>query len=228
MYVEIIKKEFERSGLSQKELADSIHVSPQTISKILNNLVHPTIEQVKAMGKVFRVNLVRKNMQEERKTKKPNRERHILLADLNTHNRGMAEAKLILEESRIENHYPYSVCKLLEWFITATIGLTYHLSLKQLRPGNKEVDYDDIFFYLNNYFETCSEYSDQYKNQIEYDFSVMCADYYESYTGNESAKYEYCRDSLWDWYRFKKSFNTDLKKDFDVALAEIIANNSIY
>ena len=57
--------------------------------------------------------------------------------------KALIKAKLdineLLEEARIEDHYPYSTYILLQWLITATIGLTYHQSLKPLEEGQEEM-----------------------------------------------------------------------------------------
>lgn len=224
---EIIKKEINRAGITQKELAEAIFVTPQAVSKWINNQSQPTFDNIKAMSDVLKVDLARKLIASERRNKKIMKQ-HATLQDLNTFEKAEDEAKLILEEARIEDHYPYSTYILLQWLITATIGLTYHNSLKPRKEEQEEYNYDDIYSFLNNYFEECFRYRGQYKNQLDYDFFLMGGDLFESCEPYKLQNHDYCRDSMDVWYRFSKTLSTEKENELKIALAEIISNNSCY
>lgn len=228
MYGDIIKNELELAGISQKELAEKIFVTTQAVSKWINNQSQPTFDNIKAISEVLGIDLAKKLIISERRNKKTMKQQHATLNELDTIEKAEAEAKTILEELNISDNYPYSVCLLLKWLITATIGLTYHHSLKPRKDNQEAYIYDDIYFFLNNYFEEYSPYRGRYNNQLEYDFFLMGGDLFESFEPNKLPNHEYCSDSMDLWYKFKKTNSKELSGDFNVALMEIIHRNSCY
>ena len=220
---EIIQKELNRAHISQKELAHKIFVSPQAVSKWINNQSQPTFDNIKAMCEVFNTDLSAKLIASERRNRIKMKE-HMLLKELNSFEQANKETELILDETEIREHYPYSIYILLKWLISAVIGLTYHQFLKQ---NVKELVYEDIFFNLNNYFEKCI-IPNKFGNQLEYDFYLMGADLFESFEKSQKSNYEYCSAALDTWHRFKKAFSLNKEADLKLALIEIISSYSTY
>ena len=54
---EKLKEERERQGLSQKDVADSLHVARQSVSKWETDQSYPDVENLMALGQLYHVSL---------------------------------------------------------------------------------------------------------------------------------------------------------------------------
>ena len=227
---DLIKKALEDKGMSQKELAEKIYVTPQAVSKWIKGESQPTFDNIKLMVEIFGSEFGDKAIKKGMQNRKIMKKQHSELKDLDTIEKACSEAELLLKEAEA-NNYSHATYVLLKWFIPAVIGLTYHQFINN-KDKEAEFYYEDIFFNLNNYFEECSEYKFQYPNQLEYDFFLMGGDLFESFEPYRLVNHDYARDAEDLWYRFKKAVDeqkdSEILNEFKVALTEIISNNSSY
>lgn len=227
---DLIKKNLEEKGISQKELAEQIYVTPQAVSKWINGESQPTFDNVKQMTKIFGHEFGNQALKKGIQNKKIMKKQHRELNELDSFGKACEETELLLETSGTQN-YSHAIYVLLNWFISAVIGLTYHQYIH--RKDKKEpFGYDDIFYNLNNYFEECREYKTQYPNQLEYDFFLMGGDLFESSAEDRLTNHDYVSSSIDAWFKFKKAINEQresaLLDEFRVALVDIISSNSYY
>ena len=226
----LIKNALERVGMSQKELAEKICVTPQAVSKWIKGESQPTFDNITMMVEIFGPEFGDKAIKKGIQNRKMMKKQHSELKDLNTIEKACAEADLLLEEIGARD-YSHATYVLLKWFIPAVIGLTYHQFINN-KDKETEFFYEDIFFNLNNYFEECYSHEFQYSNQLEYDFFLMGGDLFESFGHYKLVNHDYAHDAQDLWYRFKKAVDevkgSELLSEFRVALAAIISNNSCY
>ena len=226
---EIIKRALEETGMQQKELADAINVSPQAVHKWIKGESQPTFDNIKLMTEIFGVEFGEKMLKKGLQNKKIMKKQHSELKDLNTIEKAYEEANLLLEESGARN-YSHATYVLLSWLVPAVIGLTYHQFINN-RDKEAEFFYEDIFFHLNNFFEECNSYKNQYPNELEYEFFLMGGDLFESFGDYKLVNHDYAHVSQYLWYMFKKAFDkmdSSLSDEFKVALTELISENSCY
>ena len=226
---EIIKRALDEANMQQKELADKIHVSPQAVHKWIKGESQPTFDNIKLMTEIFGVEFGEKMLKKGLQNKKIMKKQHSELKDLNTIEKAYEEANLLLEESGARN-YSHATYVLLSWLVPAVIGLTYHQFIHN-RDKEAEFFYEDIFFHLNNFFEECNSYKNQYPNELEYEFFLMGGDLFESFGEYKMVNHDYAHEAQDLWYRFKKAFDkmdSSLSDEFKVALTELISENSCY
>ena len=228
---EIIKNALEEKGITQKELAEKIHVSPQAVSKWIKGESQPTFDNIKLMTEIFGVEFGDKVLKKGLQDKKVMKQQPSELKDLDTMEKAYAESKRILDEAGASK-YSHATYVLLSWLIPAAIGLAYHSYINSKDEESKDLYYEDIFYHLNSYFEECSAHKFQYPNQLDYDFFLMGGDLFESFEPYKLPNHDYANEAMDLWYRFKKVVADDkestLVDEFKVALAEIISINSCY
>lgn len=220
---EIIKRALEEAQISQKELAEKIHVTPQAVSKWVRGEAEPSRDNIveigNTLGREIAEKLFRKGLKDRENMKKEPTE----LKDLNNIDKAYAETKNILDGSGVQN-YSHAVYKLLTWLVTAVIGLTYH---RYIHNKDKEEGtiYEDIFFYLNDLVEDNGK-------TIEEHFYLMGGDLFESWGDYKLKNHDYAREAEDLWYKFKKGLDryeeSSLLHEFKVALIDIINENSCY
>ena len=226
---DLIKKALEDKGMSQKELAEKIYVTPQAVSKWIKGESQPTFDNIKLMVEIFGSEFGDKAIKKGMQNRKIMKKQHSELKDLDTIEKANAEAELLLEESGARN-YSHATYVLLKWFVPAVIGLTYHQFINN-HDKDAEYDYDTIFCNMNDFFEECYRYKNQYPNELEYEFFLMGGDLFESFEPNKLVNHDYAHDAEDSWYRFKKAFDkmeSSLSDEFKVALVELISENSCY
>ena len=222
---EIIKAALAAKGLSQKEFAEIIHVTPQAVSKWINGESRPTQDNVIMIYKVLGVDLTREVTRQKNRCSMINME-HIELKDINNYEKAVNEAASLLEKARIESNYSHSVYKLLTWLLPAVVGLTFHQMLNAKK--DEEVDYDRIFFNLKDYLDNECPHITRglYENYLEYNFYLMGMDLFESFDEYTIPDHEYCEAAMEDWYRFLsalvKSPASVIYCELRVAIAELI------
>lgn len=225
----LIDKYLKKNNITQKDLAEKIYVTPQAVSKWIKGISQPTFDNVVRMADIFGQKFYSQSYKKLNGGKKNMIANDKNLQNLETIEKAKEETDKLLEEINICN-YPHSVNVLLSWFVPAVIGLTYHKYINNV-DENEGYTYDDIFFYLNNYFEECYEKFDDFKNQLDYDFYLMGGDLMESFDRYKLKNHEFGNQAMDLWYRFKKVFDnlgSTLKDEFSVALACLIENNSDY
>lgn len=220
---DIIKKAIEDSGLSQKELAEKINVTPQAVSDWVNGKKQPSLDNIMLMseifGEEFGEKVIRKGIKDKRSMKKQPSE----LKDLDSFEKAKEEAKMILDGSGAQN-YSHAAYTLLLWAVECAIGLTYHW---YIHNKNKEEGtlYEDIYFYLNDLIE------ERGKN-MDHDFFLLGGDLFESWGEYKIVNHDYADEVNDLWFKFKEALKdaeeTDLYREFKVALIDIIFNNSCY
>lgn len=217
---EIIKNALEKIGMTQKQLASAIHVSPQAVSQWIKGEKQPTWDNIKLMTEIFGIEFGNEILKKGLKKKINMKKQPSELEDLNTIEKAQSEAKNLLDSSGIHN-YSKSVYTLLDWLLTAVIGLVYHRYI-----NNKNEDdtyYEDIYFYLNDITEEGGK-------DIRDDFYYMGGDLFESFGEDKLPNDEYARQCMDLWYRFKKIYDfndeSDFNKEFKTALLDLIAKNS--
>ena len=224
----ILKQALERCKMTQKELAETIHVSSQAVSKWVNGESRPSVDNVIEINKVLGIDLIKEMAKNNYRGKKTMKQMD--LYDLNNYDMAKKEAKSILTEAQIETNYSHSVYVLCEWLLTAVIGLTYHQMIHN-KDEDDEFTYSDVFSNLEDYFD--DEYFEKVKglfeNHLEYNFYRMGGDLFESFGESKMINHDYCRDSMNEWYKFKKSVNkspaSHIYNELLVALTEIIDVN---
>lgn len=228
----IIKRYLEKAGMQQKDLAKYLNITCQAVSKWIAGDGVPSFDSILKMTELFGLEfgneMLKKGIQETRIMKK----QHSELKDLSTSESAEAETKLLLDEMDAQK-YSHATYVLLSWLLQATIGLTYHGFINKKNKEDRDLYYEDIFFHLNNYFETCRLASYRYPNELSYEFFLMGGDLFESCEPYKLPNHDYCRDSMGLWYAFEKAIrsegeNSSLLSEFNVALIQLISENSCY
>ena len=216
-----IREILKRTGMSQKELADKLYVTPQAVSKWVRGESRPSVDNVERIFEITGINIMemtsttrcsRKNM----RTKS--------LKEIDDYSKAKQEADIILEATGIRANYSHAVYKLCTWLLPAVICLTHH---QMLNRKDEEIEYDWIFTYLMGYFddECMKKVEGLYENQLEYDFYLMGMDLFESFDEYTIPDDEYCREAMDDWYRFEKALVKDnsspVYNELLVAITEI-------
>lgn len=217
---DIIKKAIEDSGLSQKELAEQIYVSPQAVSDWVRGNKQPTFDNIKLMteifGEEFGSKMLRKGLRDKKIMKKEPAE----LKDLSTFEKAQTEAKNIMDSIGV-NNYSHAACVLLNWAVTCAIGLTYHWLIN--KKNKEETQYEDLYYYLNNLIEEDGK-------DFEHDFFLLGGDLFESFGEYKIPDHDYAYAVNDLWFKFKAAIKnakeTNLYSEFKVALLEVILKNS--
>ena len=224
----ILKQALERCKMTQKELAEAIHVSSQAVSKWVNGESRPSVDNVIEINKVLGIDLIKEMTKNNYRGKKTMKQMD--LYELNNYDMAKKEAKSILTEAQIETNYSHSVYVLCERLLTAVIGLTYH-QLIHNKDEYDEYTYSDIFSNLEDYFDDeCFEKAKGlFENHLEYSFYRMGGDLFESMGESKMINDDYCRDSMNEWYKCKRAVNkspaSHIYNELLVALTEIIDVN---
>lgn len=223
---EIIKKALERAGMTQADLAKAIHVTPQSVSKWVRGDSRPTQDNVVMIREILGINLTEEMVKESRKGKTAMKKEHCELKDLNTIEKAKDEAKLILEEAGIAVNYPHHIYILVEWLVTATIGLTYHKMLNH-KDTYDEFDFGCVYCELESFFSEETRHKGC-QNELAYSFYFMGMDLFESFGEYRLENHEYCREAMSLWYDLQHAFgekwNSPLLPEFKVALIEVLSN----
>ena len=222
---EILKAALERKGITQKELADMIHVTPQAVSKWMNGESRPTVDNVIEIDKALGINLIQvftKNIHRGKKEMK-----QMALNELNNYEMAKNEAVSILSRTQIKDNYSHSVYYLCEHLITAVIGLTYHQMINNDNEKD-EICYQDIFVNIEDFFneELPNKVAGLYENYLEYSFYLMGGDLFESFGESQMINHDYCEDAMNEWYIFCKALTkhpaSPIYNELLVALSEIV------
>lgn len=208
-----IRKLLDRTGMSQKELAEKIHVTPQAVSKWARGESWPSTDNILLIFEVTGIDIMRlalngrynKGGMEKMNIESPIKKD---LTKINNYGMAKQEAEDILYAAGIREKYSYPVYKLCTWLLPAVICLTHH---KMLNCVDEEVDYSWIFTYLLQYLddECMNKSPGFYENQLEYSFFEMGFDLFESSGDYTIPDDEYCREAMDDWYRFKSTLIKD-------------------
>jgi len=220
---DIIKKALEEKGMTQKELAELIHQTPQAVSKWVNGESTPKFDNIQLMTDIFGLEfgeaMLKKGIQDKRIMEKQPSE----LKDLDSYEKAEAEAKKILRNSGAEN-YSHAVYTLLSWALICSIGLAYHWFIHKKNKEEGTV-YEDIYFYLNNLIEERGK-------DMEHDFFLLGGDLFESWGEYKICNHDYAYAVNDLWFKFKEALkfadDSELYREFKVALLYVIFNNSCY
>ena len=222
----ILKDALERAGMSQKELAEAIHVTPQAVSKWVNGESRPTFDNVIEINKILGVDLAKEMVRATKKGKTAMKRQHCELNDLNSIEKAQNEARLILQDAGIPTNYPHHIYALLEWLITATIGMTFYQNLRN-NDHEDDYDYDLLPEVLEDFFEKEYRFKN-YQSRLAYSFYLLGMDLFEANAeyeiDQEYVDYGNCAVSL--WYNFERVFaplwHSPLLDEFKVALLEVV------
>lgn len=222
---DVIKKALEDSKMTQKELAETIHVTAQAVSKWIKGDSQPTLDNVKLMEEVFGNGFAEKIIKKGIKSKMTMKKQLCSLSELDSMEKAVNEANRLLDDSGARN-YSHATYTLLTWFVPAVIGLTYHNLIN--RKTEEEYTYEDIFYFLNSYFEEKKGYS----SELAYQFYLMGGDLFESFGDYKLKNHNYAEEAMQLWYTFEKAIgsnkNSNISNEFIIALTKIICDNSCY
>ena len=226
----------EKKKMNKKQLAEMIPISAESVTKWTTGQSLPTNDNIVRINEILDLNLFELLHEEERRIKRNmiinNQTKDI--KDLDTFEKASTECKNILTITGADK-YSHAIFIMLEWLVTASIGLTYHWYLHKKRKEDETI-YEDIFFYLNNIIE-------EHGNDADRDFFDMDMDLLESsvpLVGDVPGEtinqyfpnYEYAQQCVWLWYKFKNAYDydeqSDFNREFKVALLDVISKNSCY
>ena len=220
----ILKQALEKCGMTQKELADIIHVTPQAVSKWIKGESRPSVDNVIEINKVLGIDLIRETTRKKHRGNQ-NMEQ-VDLFELNDYKKAKDHAKQILSEAEIDINYSHSVYILCERLLTSVIGLTYHQMIHK-KDEYDEIVYQDIFLNIEDYFDDGSfdKVEGFCENYLEYNFYKMGVDLMESFDEYTIVNHNFCQDSIDEWYSFSKAIiknpASPIYNEFLVALSEI-------
>lgn len=252
---QIIKMALKKTGITQKELAEKLFVTPQAVSKWVRGESEPTHDKVVAMSKIFGFEVAKelamkdlkeeKNMEnqinENTKTQEEttdsfdelpgyDEESAKKLKSLNSFEKAKKECSAILLKAGA-NKYSHGVYVLLEWLITATIGLTYHQALYN-KLKYEEYYFEYMFDNLEDLFETDGISGRFAKNRLDNAFFLMGGDLFESFGDYKLKDHDYIHECMDYWYNFDKAYDyfdeSDFNREFKIALLDIISQNRVY
>lgn len=222
---EIIKETLKKQGMTQKELAEKLYVKPQAVSKWINNESEPSKDNIRNIFEILGINL----MQEFVKGKRANVDSTNFdfneIKYLDTIDKARKESKRILDAALIKQNYSHPVYTLMDWLVTSTIGLAFHNFVKN-KSECEEFEKGIVISYLNDFFAECTRYSNQYPNELAYQFYIMGMDLFESFGEYKLPNHDYCMDAIELWNNFEKSFDfsyhTSISIEFKTALSELL------
>lgn len=224
----IIKTALARAGMSQKQLAEAIHVTPQAVSKWVTGESRPTQDNIVEIYKVLGVDLTKEMVKASRKDRQSMTRKHCGLSDLNNIQKAKDESKLILEHAGVIQNYSHTVAALVDWLVTGTIGMLFYRRL--LDKDNKyEYDYDYIKFELEDFFEQEARYKG-YQSKLAYSFYLFGTVLFEAGAEYEMEQdyVDYGHDAMSMWYNFESIFSpywsSPLLDEVKVALLEVISS----
>ena len=172
-----IREILQRTGMSQKELADKLYVTPQAVSKWIRGECRPSADNIKRIYEITDFNIL--EMTSTNQCSRKNK-RNKSLKEIDDYTKAKQEADAILQAAGIRVNYSHAVYKLCTLLLPSVICLTHH---QMLNRKDEEIEYDWIFTYLLDYFDdTCmKKVEGLYENQLEYDFYLMGMDLFESF-----------------------------------------------
>ncbi len=219
---EILKNALKEHKMSQKELAERCHVSPQAVSKWMTGEARPSVDSAMLIQEILGINLPYEVVKGSRKSKQTINIKHPNLEDLDSIEKAEKEAEQILENGQIATNYSHPVFILLKWLLTATIGLTYHESLEP-KEEDESSDYRDIFYNLDNYLDPKPGL---FKTELGYQFYLMGGDLFESACDWKNRDHDFVSAAMDYWYRFERATTAELESPFEgelkVAISELV------
>lgn len=223
---ELIKRALEANGMTQKELADRMFVSPQAVSKWINGESQPSTDNAKLIYEILGLNLINEKIKTINpiSNQKMNIEKSI--SEINNIKKAEIEAASIIDFCGIESKYSHPISVLCKWLLSSVIGLTYHKFINH--NEDDDICYNDIFYFLGEYLEEMIEFDKVqglYENHLEYEFYQMGGDLFETFGEYELKNHEFCEDSMQLWHRFEtsviKSAASPIYNELLVAINEI-------
>ncbi len=226
---DILKKALQDKGMSQKELAEAIFVTPQAVSKWINGESRPTTDNVIRIKEVLGVDLI-KEMARTTSTISScsnNSMKHKTIEELDTFDKALTESRRILEETDIKHNYSHQVYYLLQKLIPAIIGLSYH---QHLNAKEDEVDagYDGIYYNLEEFYVDLEDDKKTivFETVLEKNFFLMGGDLFESFDEYKIPNHDYCQNSMDYWYSFQamlpENQSSSICDDLKIAIFEIM------
>lgn len=228
----VIKKVLDVSGMTQKELAEKIFVTPQAVSKWVRGESRPSLDNAQRIYEITGVNIMKQTNDLRCSTKEMNKK---ALSEIDDYNKAKIEAEEILNRASIKKNYSHSVYKLCSMLLPVVICLTHHqwLDWKANKKNDKifaEIEYSSIFENLLDFFDDIRNKSIEvvpglYENQLEYSIFRMGGDLFESFDEYTIPDHTYCQMAMCEWYNFQRALIKDssssLYNEFRVALVEI-------
>ena len=221
---EIIRKVLESSGMTQKELADKLFVTPQAVSKWIRGESRPSLDNAIGIFELTGIDVIR--MTNTARCSKENMKKKDLAA-IDDYTKAQLESEAILQATNIRVNYTYPVYKLCSLLLPAVICLTHHQMLN--KQDGQDVDYSRIFTNLSDYLDEECPYKQPglYENYLEHAFYLMGDDVFESNEPHLMPDDEYCRMAMDDWYRFQRAFiksdSSPIYNELLVAITEVAA-----
>ena len=219
MWLEL-KAALKKQSMSQKELADKLGYTQQSISKWVNGKGSPNTDTLESINKILGVNLPLPGKQRITRIMKK-----MDLSKIDNYEKALQETKTILSETEIINHYSYSIQMICKWLFPAVIGLTYHQYLSG--KEHEQIDYENIGCNLQDLFEPWGrEMKEGFQGScLEHSFSLVEEELFESFDEYKIEDDEYCRMIIDGWYKFLLSaptYGSAMYDELKVAIMEIV------
>ena len=220
-----LKESLQEHKMTQKELAEKLFTTPQAVSKWIKNESEPSKENIKRIYEVLGLNLMHEMASKNKIQYKPIDFVFDRIETIDSIEKAKKEAERILDVCLIKEHYSYPVFVQIEHLLTATIGLTYHHFIND-KKTMEDFDEGVEMYFLNEFFEDCFSFKNEYHNELEYKFYLMGIDYFESWGEYKIKNHEYCGFVLEIWENFLKAYNfdneTSITIEFKTALSELL------
>ncbi|MBQ6148866.1 MAG: helix-turn-helix transcriptional regulator [Erysipelotrichaceae bacterium] len=226
---DILKKALYDKGMSQKELAEAIFVTPQAVSKWINGESRPTTDNVIRIKEVLGVDLIKETARSIGAVSSCNSSvmKHKTIQELDTFEKAVMESQRILGETDIRQNYSHQVYFLLQKLLPAIIGLTYHQHLN-CKEEEDDLGYDGIYYNLEGLFEELDNEKKTivFETVLERDFYMMGGDLFESFDEYKIPDHDFCQRCMENWYAFQsmlpESHSAQIYDDLRIAVFEIM------
>ena len=221
-----LRRLLEIKGLTQKDLAEQLYVTPQAVSKWIGGQSRPSYDNVIRIYELYGFDLTKEVSRKTSHCRGTNMSA-VELKELDSFEKAKEEAIRLIDKAGIKRNYSHSVNVLVSWLLPAVIGLTFHQLLHSSEED--EINYDNIGCNLKDYFdeEFPHKRNGLYENYLEYNFYLMGMDLFESFGEYKLMNHDYCEKAMDSWYKFSsavtKSPSSQIYCELRVAISELAA-----
>ena len=225
-----------RKGMNKKQLADEIPISQQSITNWTNGQKIPTTDNINKINSILDIDLFAIIKEEGKRAKRNTMNKQTVeIKDLDTIEKAKVECERILTVAGADK-YPHAIYKMLEWLVTASIGLTYHWYVHKKNKDDGTI-YEDVFFYLNSIIEdkgldACGDFFAMDMDIMESSVPLVSQEESDELIAKHFPNYDYASECCRLWGKFRQAYDFDdgsyFNKEFKVALLDVISENSCY